>query len=103
MSERDAAILLRLRASQLCDICNIWHLCEMANLPHSAKKCLLDGTHVCRHADGRAPVPSEQFGEQTHIKQGKGAGGLKCISTNTGQVAVWVNSFIYDDGYNVLC
>ena len=65
----------------------------MANLPHSAKKYLLDGAHVCRHADERAPVPSDQFGEQTYIKQGKGAGGLKDIPTNTGQVAVWVNSF----------
>ena len=70
-----------------------WHLREMANLPHSAKKYLLDGAHVCRHADGRAPVPSDQFGEQTYIKPGKGAGGLNGISTNTGQVAVWVNSF----------
>ena len=30
----------------------------------------------CRHADGRAQVPSDQFGEQTYIKQGNGAGGL---------------------------
>ena len=41
----------------------IWHLREMANLLHSAKKYLLDGAHVFRHADGRAPVcystPSE--------------------------------------------
>ena len=65
----------------------------MANLPHSAKKYLLDRAHVCRHADGRAQMPSDQFGEQTHIKQGNGAGGLNGISTNTGQVAVWLNSF----------
>ena len=37
-------------------------------------------------------MPSDQFGEQTYIIQKKGAGGLKGISTNTGPVAVWVNS-----------
>ena len=66
---------------------------EIANLPYNAKQYLLDGAHVCRHADGRAPVSPDQFGEQIYVKQGKGTGGLQGISTNTGQVAVWVKSF----------
>ena len=47
-----------------------------------------DGTRL----EGTA-VPADQFGEQTYIKRGKGSGGMKCISTNPEQVAVWVNSF----------
>ena len=38
-------------------------------------------------------MPADQFGEQTYIKRGKGAGGMKGISTNAEQVAVWVSSF----------
>ena len=38
-------------------------------------------------------MPADQFGEQTCIRRGKGAGGLRGISTNTEQVAVWVGSF----------
>ena len=33
------------------------------------------------------------FGEQTCIKQGKGVGGMKRISTNPDQVAMWIQSF----------
>ena len=62
------------------------------NLPHDAKEDLLAGAHVCRHSDGGTAVPADQFGEQTYIKQGKGQGGLKGISTNEFQVAVWINS-----------
>ena len=35
----------------------------------------------------------DQFGEQTYIKRGNGAGGLRGISTNAEQLAVWVGSF----------
>ena len=47
------------------------------------------GAHVCRHSDGG----SDQFGEQTHVKRGKGSGRMKGISTSPEQMAVWVNSF----------
>ena len=53
-----------------------WHLREMSSLPDDAKKELLVGAHGCRHSDGSSAVPSDQFGEQMYIKQGKGAGGL---------------------------
>ena len=49
--------------------------------------------HVCRHSEGSAAVSSDQFGEQTYIKQGKQAGGMKGISSNPEQVAVWIESF----------
>ena len=39
-------------------------------------------------------MPSDQFGEQTYIKHGEEAGGLKDISTNPEQVAEWVTSFV---------
>ena len=38
-------------------------------------------------------MPADQFGKQTYIRRGKGAGGLRGISTNAEQVAVWVGSF----------
>jgi len=38
-------------------------------------------------------MPADKFGEQTHIKRGKGSGGMKGSSTSPEQVAVWVNSF----------
>ena len=38
-------------------------------------------------------MPADEFGEQTYIRRGKGAGGLRGISTNAEQVAVWVGSF----------
>ena len=65
----------------------------MEHFPQAAKEDLLAGAHVCRHSDGGTSVPADQFGEQTYIKRGKGAGGMKGISTNNEQVAVWVNSF----------
>lgn len=70
-----------------------WYLRMVQNLPHDAKEDLLAGAHVCRHSDGGTAVPADQFGEQTYIKQGKGQGGLKGISTNEVQVAVWINSY----------
>jgi hypothetical protein len=69
-----------------------WHLRDMQHLPQDAKKDLLDGAHVCRHSEGSAAVSGDQFGEQTYIKQGKQAGGMKGISTNPEQVAVWIES-----------
>ena len=48
----------------------------------------MSGSHVCRHSDGGTAVPGDQFGEQTYIKRGKGAGGLKGMSTSTEQVTV---------------
>ena len=65
----------------------------MDHIPIEAKQALLNGGLVCRHSDGGKSVPADQFGEQTYIKTGKGCGGLKKISTNSEQVAVWVNSF----------
>ena len=70
-----------------------WYVRQMQYLPHAAKLDLLKGAHVCRHPNGGTAVPADQFGEQTYIKRGKGAGGMKGISTITEQVAVWVNSF----------
>jgi hypothetical protein len=61
--------------------------------PQDAKKDLLDGAHVCRHSDGAAAVSGDQYGEKTYIRQGKEAGGMKGISTNPEQVAVWIESF----------
>jgi hypothetical protein len=69
-----------------------WHLRDMQHLPQDAKKDFLDGAHVCRHSEGAAAVSGDQFGEQTYIKQGKQAGGMKGISTNPEQVAVWIES-----------
>lgn len=70
-----------------------WHLRDMQYLPATAKDDLYAGSHVCRHSDGAAAVSGDMFGEQTCIKQGKGVGGMKGISTNPEQVAVWIQSF----------
>ena len=70
-----------------------WYVRQMENLPQHAKDDLLAGAHVCRHSDGGTAVPADQFGEHTYIKRGNGAGGMKGISTNADQVAVWVSSF----------
>ena len=61
---------------------------------HSAelREMLVKGCQVSRHSNGAPAVSADQFGEQTYIKEGKGSGGLKGISTNAEQVAVWVNS-----------
>ena len=69
-------------------------MCVGFNTFHQhAKEDLLADTHVCRHSDGGVTVPTDQFAEQTYIKRGKCAGGMKGISTSAEQVAVWVNSF----------
>ena len=70
-----------------------WYLRNVENLPTAAKNDLMKGAHVCRHSDGGTAVPVDQFGEQTYIRRGKGAGGLRGISTNAEKVAVWVGSF----------
>ena len=70
-----------------------WYVRQMEHLPQHAKEDLLAGAHVCRHSNGGTAVPADQFGEQTYIRRGKGAGGMKGISTSAEQVAVWVNSF----------
>lgn len=45
--------------------------------PSGPKKNLLAGAHINRQLDGGTAVPADQFDEQTHIKRGKGAGGMK--------------------------
>ena len=70
-----------------------YYLNSMKGLPQEARKDLMEGCHVCRHTNGAPAVSSDQFGEQTYIKQGKGSGGLKGISTDPELVAIWINSF----------
>ena len=59
-----------------------WYVRQMEHLPQRAKEDLLAGVHVCRHTDWETAVPADQFGEQTYIRQGKGAGGINGISTS---------------------
>lgn len=66
----------------------------MENLTKDAKADLMARARVCRHTHGGTAVLADQFDEQTYIKRGKGAGGMKgIISTSPEQVTVWVNSF----------
>ena len=62
------------------------------HIPIDAKQDLLNGSHVSRHTEGAVAVSGDQYGEQTYIKQGNQAGGLNGISTNSKQVAVWIES-----------
>ena len=71
-----------------------WYLRQIEHILQEGKTDLLAGAHVCRHSDGGTAVPGDQFGEQTYIRSGKGAGGMNGIPTRPEQVAVWVNSFI---------
>ena len=64
----------------------------MQRLPATANDDLLAGSLVCHHSDGAAAVSGDMF-EQTCIKQGKGVGGIKGISTNPEYVAVWIQCF----------
>ena len=66
-----------------------WHLRDLQLIQPDAKQDPLNGSHVCRHIDRAAAVSGDQYGEQTYIKQGKQAGGLKGTSTNHEQVAIW--------------
>ena len=65
----------------------------MQNLPAAAKSDIMNGAYVCQPTDGGQSVSAVQFGEQTYIRQDKGTGGLKGISTNADKVAVCVASF----------
>ena len=49
--------------------------------PEDACQDMLNGNHLLRHVNGTSAVPADQCGKQTYIKQGKGYGGLKGIST----------------------
>ena len=49
--------------------------------------------YVVTQTAGRQSVPADQFGEQTYIRRGKGAGGLRGISTYAEHVAVWGGCF----------
>ena len=51
-----------------------WYLRNVENLPTAAKNDPMKGAHVYRHWDGGTEVAADQFGEQTYIRRGKGAG-----------------------------
>ena len=69
-----------------------WHLLEMRNLPENVKSDLMAGAHVCRHIEGTwNSVSSDQFGEQTAIKKGKG--GMTGMTLSPDLVAEWIDSF----------
>ena len=69
-----------------------WHLLEMRCLSAAAKADLVYGAFVCRHRQGSwNAVSSDQFGEQTAIKIGKG--GLKGITLDPEMVTKWISAF----------
>ena len=69
-----------------------WHLLEMRCLSAAAKADLVSGAFVCRHRQGSwNAVSSDQFGEQTAIKIGKG--GLKGITLDPVMVTEWISAF----------
>jgi hypothetical protein len=70
-----------------------WHLLEMRYLlPEAARTDFIAGAHVCQHNDGCwNSVSSDQFGEQTAIKIGKG--GLKGITLSPELVTEWIDAF----------
>ena len=45
------------------------YLLEVKSLPSEARQDLKEGYNVCRHSNGAPAVSSDQFGEQTYIKQ----------------------------------
>ncbi len=69
------------------------HLLEMQFLlPPEAKAELMSCAFVCRHQSGSwNSVSSDQFGEQTAIRIGKG--GLKGMTLSPEMVAEWIDSF----------
>ena len=68
------------------------HLIEMHHLPTEVRADLDSGAHVCQHHDGYwNSVSSDQFGEQTAIKTGKG--GLKGMTLSNELVTEWINAF----------
>ena len=68
------------------------HLQEFKFLPSDVKDQLQSGLFVCRHQDGFwNSVSSDQFGEQTAVRYGKG--GLKGLTLSPEKVSTWINSF----------
>jgi len=63
-----------------------WYVRQMENLPKCAKEDLLAGPRMCRHFHGGTTMPTDQFGEQTYIKRGKGSGNMMGISTSPEQI-----------------
>ena len=64
----------------------------MRSLPEDVKTDLIAGAHVCRHNDGYwNSASSDQFGEQTAIKTGKG--GLRGLTLSPELVSEWIDSF----------
>ena len=61
-------------------------------LPQTARSELMAGAFVCRHREGSwNGVSSDQFGEQTAIRIGKG--GLKGMTLSPDMVTEWIDSF----------
>ena len=73
----------------------LWHVIDMeSQLPKDAREMILRGQHVCQHGMGVwKSVFSDQFGEQTYIRYGKGKGGLVGMTLYPDQVAGWVLSY----------
>jgi hypothetical protein len=68
------------------------HLLEMEAILEEAKADLLSGAFVCRHHRGHwNGVSSDQFGEQTAIKIGKGS--LKGMTLSPELVSEWIDAF----------
>ena len=68
------------------------YLRVMTALPDEAKSDIVASALVCRHHDGQwNAVSSDQFGEQTAIKIGKGA--LKGMTLSPELVSDWIDSF----------
>lgn len=69
------------------------HMLEVYHLmPAEAKAELTSGAFVCRHQAGVwNSVSSDQFGEQTAVRIGKG--GLKGVTLSQEQVKEWIDSF----------
>ena len=72
-----------------------WHIYEfLTQLDEVALSPFYMGSHVCRHRDGTwNAVFSDQFGEQTYIRQCKARGGLVGMTLSPDQVARWILSY----------
>ena len=63
-------------------------------LPDDSKEDLMAGAFVCRHNAGRwNSVSSDQFGEHTAIKIGKG--GLKGISLSSFPISAYITDTLH--------
>ena len=73
----------------------MWHIEEFQNgLEEGCLSQFMAGLHVCRHRSGSwNAVFSDQFGEQTYIRQGKAKGGLVGMTLSADQVAGWILSY----------